>query len=283
PFLLLNRRTRAVAFGFVLGFHFLNSRLFEIGMFPWLMIVATTIFFEPDWPRRMWHALRAGRRGVVAAIGLGVLSGFIVGGFLPRSFSIVMAATGAFGVAVLAYHLLPERVRFCELPVHAARTPWRGLRLGRPTAIALIGFAALQVLLPMRHWLIPGNVAWTGEGQRFAWQLLVRQESGTARFRVSGPGSNAVGTLSIDDHLTSFQIAKMIVNPDLLVQFAQYLEAYYRSIGVTDDLEIRVEGEVSLNGRSRQPKIDPDVDLTSIRRPYLPPAPWIVPLRPYED
>jgi len=51
--LLLWRPTRKLAFCLVLGFHLTNAFVFPIGVFPWLMIGATTIFFEPDWPRRL--------------------------------------------------------------------------------------------------------------------------------------------------------------------------------------------------------------------------------------
>ena len=50
--LLLWRRTRALAFGLAVGFHLANSIIFEIGIFPPMMIAATTVFFDPDWPRR---------------------------------------------------------------------------------------------------------------------------------------------------------------------------------------------------------------------------------------
>jgi HTTM domain/Vitamin K-dependent gamma-carboxylase, lumenal domain len=52
PFLLW-RRTRLVAYGVVVAFHVLTSVLFPIGIFPWLMIGLTPIFFAPDWPRRV--------------------------------------------------------------------------------------------------------------------------------------------------------------------------------------------------------------------------------------
>jgi len=55
PFLLW-RRTRLVAYCFAVLFHLTNAAIFNIGMFPWFMIAATTIFFEPDWPRR-WGIL----------------------------------------------------------------------------------------------------------------------------------------------------------------------------------------------------------------------------------
>ncbi len=51
--LLLWRRTRALAFVLAVMFHLLNYRMFSIGIFPWLMIAATTLFLPPDWPRRL--------------------------------------------------------------------------------------------------------------------------------------------------------------------------------------------------------------------------------------
>lgn len=50
---LLVKRTRALAFVASLVFHGMNALIFEIGIFPWLMLAATTIYFEPDWPRRL--------------------------------------------------------------------------------------------------------------------------------------------------------------------------------------------------------------------------------------
>jgi hypothetical protein len=51
--LLLWRRTQKVAFCFAVAFHLANAFLFNIGVFPWLMIGATLVFFPPDWPRRL--------------------------------------------------------------------------------------------------------------------------------------------------------------------------------------------------------------------------------------
>jgi vitamin K-dependent gamma-carboxylase len=51
-FLLLRRRTRPLAYVSVLIFHAMTAVLFPIGMFPWIMTVATLVFFSPDWPRR---------------------------------------------------------------------------------------------------------------------------------------------------------------------------------------------------------------------------------------
>ena len=46
-------------------FHVLTWRLFAIGVFPWVMIAATTIFFAPDWPRRVPVPDLGGLRSIV--------------------------------------------------------------------------------------------------------------------------------------------------------------------------------------------------------------------------
>ncbi len=56
--LLLWRRTRMFAFFVAVGFHLLNALLFDVGIFPWLMITLTTVFFDPSWPRRLGKMFR---------------------------------------------------------------------------------------------------------------------------------------------------------------------------------------------------------------------------------
>ncbi|MEC8022333.1 MAG: HTTM domain-containing protein [Myxococcota bacterium] len=56
-FWLLWARTRALAYAGVVIFHVMTGVLFNIGIFPWIMIIATTIFFQPAWPRRFTGSL----------------------------------------------------------------------------------------------------------------------------------------------------------------------------------------------------------------------------------
>mgnify|MGYP000945641996 CR=1 FL=1 len=53
PFLLSHPRLRRPAYVAVLFFHALTSYLFPIGLFPWIMVSAATVFFAPDWPLRL--------------------------------------------------------------------------------------------------------------------------------------------------------------------------------------------------------------------------------------
>jgi vitamin K-dependent gamma-carboxylase-like protein len=50
--LLLWRRTRLFGFAAAIAFNLTNAVIFDIGIFPWLMLGALLIFFPPDLPRR---------------------------------------------------------------------------------------------------------------------------------------------------------------------------------------------------------------------------------------
>ncbi len=52
PFFLLWKRTRMIAFLAAASFHLTNGLfLVSVGVFPWFMLVASAIFFDPNWPR----------------------------------------------------------------------------------------------------------------------------------------------------------------------------------------------------------------------------------------
>ena len=53
PFLLFNKRTRVFAFVLVVFFHVFTRVLFPIGMFPYVMIISTLIFFESNFHKKI--------------------------------------------------------------------------------------------------------------------------------------------------------------------------------------------------------------------------------------
>ena len=60
PFFLLVARTRALAYAAVIAFHLMTWWLFQIGMFPFIMIGATLVFFSAafheNWQQRLFGA-----------------------------------------------------------------------------------------------------------------------------------------------------------------------------------------------------------------------------------
>lgn len=55
--LLLWKRTLPLGLAATIFFHISNKVVFNIGIFPWMMIASTTFFLSPDWPRRVLYKL----------------------------------------------------------------------------------------------------------------------------------------------------------------------------------------------------------------------------------
>ena len=137
-------------------------------------------------------------------------------------------------------------------------------------------YLAIQVAVPLRHFLYPGNVSWTEEGHNFAWHMKLRDKDGDARFRVTTPSTGRVVHVDPRDYLTRRQYRKMSTRPHMVLEFAHYLSEEY-SASAGEPVEVRADVFVSLNGRERQRMIDPDVDLSREPRGHWPKA-WIRPL-----
>ena len=140
--------------------------------------------------------------------------------------------------------------------------------------MGLLGiYLAVQLLVPLRHYLYPGNVSWTEEGHRFAWHMKLRHKTVRALFLVTDPVGNMKWVVEPGEYLTPWQERKMSVRPDLILQFSHHIANEMRKQGY-EHVEVRAKVWVSLNGRKPQLLIDPRVDLAAQPRTLMP-APWI--------
>jgi len=163
------------------------------------------------------------------------------------------------------------------LPRRVERSSCPSLSRSQKLVVGLLAaYLVVQIILPLRHYLYPGNVSWTEEGHNFAWHMKLRTKTGEAVFTVTHPQSGQTWTIKPDDYLKSHQVMKMITKPDLILHFAHYLAELKRREGY-ENVEVRARAMVSLNGREPQLLIDPNVDLTKEEVGLLP-ARWILPL-----
>ena len=220
---LLFRKTRAWGFAIITLFHLMNDQLFTIGIFPWFMMAATTLFFPPDWPRKLFRWDRK----------------------------------------VLQYQ-----------PATSAKQ--------KIVLYGLAAFCALQVLLPFRHLLIPGNVHWTEGGHRYAWHMKLRGKAGSTVFYVKNKANGESVEVNMRGYIERWQESKMAGKPYMIWEFAQHLKKEHALMGL--DVGVYVSAYASLNGRQYQELIDPNVDLAAVPRPTWGHASWIRPLTtPLED
>jgi hypothetical protein len=146
----------------------------------------------------------------------------------------------------------------------------------RRTIVALAGaYLALQTLIPLRHFLYPGTVHWTEEGHNFSWHMKLRDKASTAIFFLTDADTKKLTIVDPRSELTPDQVTKMSGRPDMILEYAQHLARTRAAPG--QRLEVRARVMASLNGRSPQLLIDPNVDLVGQSR-GLAPSDWIVPL-----
>jgi vitamin K-dependent gamma-carboxylase len=174
----------------------------------------------------------------------------------------------------------PESVRarfFPRRPPGAAGTIATRRRRQGPI-LALLGlYFAIQIVLPLRHWLYPGNVDWTEEGHRMAWRMMLRTKWGDVHYEVRDPQTGERWRVDPDDFLSPKQAARIAGQPNLVWQLAHLLERRYRAEGRAD-VEVYAFTRVSLNGRKPRPIVDSSVDLTAVEPSCFRASPWILPL-----
>lgn len=170
-----------------------------------------------------------------------------------------------------------RRLRSTRLAAHLAsgeEEPER-LAMGGGLALFLAIYFALQLGLPLRHHLYPGNPHWTEQGHRWSWHMMLRTKSGTATMRVVDRRTGESWMLRPREMLSAKQADRVATRPDMLWRFARYVRERYQREG--RDVAVYADTAVSLNGHPAQPLVDPAVDLSRAPWTWLAPLPWLVP------
>jgi hypothetical protein len=141
----------------------------------------------------------------------------------------------------------------------------------------LFAYVAVQLLVPLRHWLYPGNVLWTEDGFRHAWNVMLIEKTGSAQLTVVDRATGRREPVRTRAYLTPLQEKAMAAQPDLLLAFAHHLAREHQARGRA--VAVHAEAFVTLNGRPPARLVSPDLDLTRIQEGWGPRR-WILPLPP---
>ncbi len=242
-FFLINKRTRIWALGFVIFFHINNMILFLIGIFPFLSVTLTLLYFEPDFPIKAWE-------------------------FLERKFK-KLNRVGDWW-----------RKKFNVNQNQNPRLKNQNSNRKIITAFVLV-FSTLMLLLPLRHHLFKGNVAWTEEGHRYSWRMMLRQKRAYGNFTVKNLRTNKITKVKTEDHLTKRQKRKLLTHPDMILQFAHHLRDMYE-LAEGDEFAVYADLNAKLNGGKYQKYIDKKVDLAKEEFELFRHKEWIMPLEEKE-
>lgn len=266
---LLWSRSRRWAYLAVVVFHGLTWLLFNIGLFPGIMIGSTLIFFGGDSHERLWAAARNSYSVLLAELA-----------FLGESFG---RLAGAPARPLAGLPILELTAAGTESSTHArlasAKTsgfepgddllPGRraygrpGYTLTRTRGVLLASYFAVQIALPLRAYAYPGPVAWGEEGYRFGWRVMLVEKAGQAEFTVVDAATGRRSLVDNRAYLTAYQEKQMAIQPDFVRQFAVYLSGVYRERYGFSSPEVYADVHVSLNGRRSRRLVDNEIDLAA--------------------
>lgn len=237
-FFLLFRKTRPWAFAATLFFHLMNHLVFNIGIFPFLSVALTALFFPPDFPRRLFRKL------------------------LSRASW--LRRIEDWWEREVAGCSVPQ------VPLWQQADRWRGA-----IAAALLLVVLFHLLVPLRHHLFPGDVAWTEEGHRYSWRMMLRSKQGYGIFIVRDKATGEETDIDPVDWLEKKQLRNLYTHPDMILQFAHHLKDAYREQG--KDVEVFADIRAQLNFREYCAYIDSTVDLAREEWQFFRHSQWILP------
>ncbi|XP_038609868.1 vitamin K-dependent gamma-carboxylase [Tachyglossus aculeatus] len=237
-FLLFFDASRPVGLFFVSYFHCMNSQLFSIGMFPYVMLASSPLFCSPDWPRR-----------------LAARSPHWLRGLLPAAAP-------------------PERSASCVYKGGRGgrqRPGWRQ-RLG--AAFTLL-YILEQLFLPYSHFLTQGYNNWTNGLYGYSWDMMVHSrfhQHVKITYR-----DGLTGKLGYLNPGVFTQSRRWKDHADMLKQYAACLSQLLPNYNVSEP-QIYFDVWVSINDRFQQRLFDPRVDVVKATWSPFRPTPWLQPL-----
>ena len=145
----------------------------------------------------------------------------------------------------------------------------------KPFVIAMVIYFSIQVLLPLRHYVIKDSVLWTEEGHRLSWRMMLRTKSAATSYKVVNNSNDEAFTVNLDDYLSPKQKRIASTKPDVMWQFAQHLKQHFKAQG--QDVSVYVSSRLSINGKAYKPFTNDEVDLANVEWHALKHSDWILP------
>jgi vitamin K-dependent gamma-carboxylase len=148
-------------------------------------------------------------------------------------------------------------------------------RIPRATVVLIAIVAVVQLALPVRHWVLGGDVAWDDYHSRWSWRVLVNERIGIASLDIVDPRTDDHTTVLPEAILPAHQARYVSSRPEALRQLAHHV-----ADGVEDRTGRRphvfVTAWVSINGSRRHEIVDHRVDL-GVAPPAWTPRAWVRP------
>jgi len=136
----------------------------------------------------------------------------------------------------------------------------------------MIPYLVIQLLLPLRHHLIEGDVLWTEEGHRLSWRMMLRERSGYIIFRIKDLKTGDESFYNYSKNLTNKQAQNLATKPDFIWQYCQRIKKEYQG----KHIAIYIDCKNSINRKELKTLIDPKFDMAKAEWDYFGHNEWVL-------
>ncbi len=138
----------------------------------------------------------------------------------------------------------------------------------------LLVYFFIQILLPLRHHAIPGNVLWDESGHRLSWRMMLRTKYGRTQFYVTADGLEKE-RINTRDYIRPHQINDAYAKPDIMWPLAQHIAKDYRDRGY-ENVRVFIDSKLSVNDRPLEQFTNPDFNVADVSWQYFNRQPWVL-------
>lgn len=149
-------------------------------------------------------------------------------------------------------------------------SPYKKIKL-----IIVSVFFLIQLIVPFRYQLYPGELFWHEQGYRFSWRVMLIEKIGYTNFKIFDPETSSSFMVDSSEYLTPVQEKQMSFQPDFILEFSHFLGKKFSS--KSKRVEVYADSFVALNGRPSQRFIDPNVNLYDEKESFKNKN-WVLPL-----
>ena len=136
----------------------------------------------------------------------------------------------------------------------------------------MIPYLVIQLLLPLRHHFIEGDVLWTEEGHRLSWRMMLRERSGYIVIRIKDLKTGEELFYDYSKNLTDKQAQNLATKPDFIWQYCQRIKKEYQE----KPIAIYIDCKNSINRKELKTLIDPKFDMAKAEWNYFGHNEWVL-------
>lgn len=253
-FLLLFDQTRPVAFLFLGMFHLMNSQLFSIGMFPWMMLATMPLFCHTDWPRGLVPKFPQFLRFI-----------------LPSDLPVQSSQHCIYNKKSIK----PDEKQKSSVSQDRNPPPTKPSTYHKVMSCVLLAYVSTQCFLPYSHGITKGYNHWTQGLYGYSWDMMVHTWNlQHLKITYIDKETGEEGYLNPKAWVLS---GRWSSHPDMIKQYARCVEQRLASYNITD-IELHIDVWRALNDRFQQRSVDPRVNLLEASWSPFTQTQWVLPL-----